>query len=291
VRSLIAGAGYIGLKLAERLVDAGSEVFTLSRRGRSVSGAVGIAADLTDRNTLSNLPERIERVFYTASANGFSDEAYFQAYVRGLQNLTKVLLSKESSLQQILFTSSTGVYGESSGAEVDETSSPEPKGFSGRRLLEGEMFLQSLPIRTTAVRFGGIYGPQRTRLIDEVRSQRVWDRQALEAYSNRIHQEDCARVLEFLSEQQGATLHEVFIGVDDEPVPLGKVVHWIAEQLHIPLKLESARLQAGAGGFSAQRGNQRGNKCCINKKLRNLGFEFKYPSYREGFGALLHQIR
>jgi len=42
MKVLVAGAGYVGLRLAERLVVSGAEVFTLSRSGRSVLGATGL---------------------------------------------------------------------------------------------------------------------------------------------------------------------------------------------------------------------------------------------------------
>ena len=77
-------------------------------------------------------------VFYTTSAGGSDDEAYRKAYVDGPRNLLGTLSTRGETVRRFFLTSSTGVYGQSNGEWVDESSPTEPGSFSGRRLLEGE---------------------------------------------------------------------------------------------------------------------------------------------------------
>ena len=96
------------------------------------------------------------------------------------------------------FASSTSVYAQHQGEWVDETSPTESESFSGRCIRHGEQLLADYPWPAVAVRFGGIYGPGRTRLIDSVRDGSASRSPGAPIYTNRIHRDDCARVLEHL---------------------------------------------------------------------------------------------
>ena len=98
---------------------------------------------------------------------------------------------------------------------MDETSETSPREFSGRRLLEGEqLFLQS-PFPATIVRMAGIYGPGRTRLIDQVRRGEAICQTGEPRYTNRIHRDDCAGVLRHLMSLSSPDA--MYLGTDHEP--------------------------------------------------------------------------
>ena len=63
----------------------------------------------------------------------------------------------------MLFVSSTAVYGDAGGDWIDESTTPEPGGFSGRIIREAEELLFSrlggTGITPVVLRLGGIYGP------------------------------------------------------------------------------------------------------------------------------------
>ena len=167
-RVLIAGCGYVGTALVARLAADGHAVWTLRRSGAAPApGATAIRADLSDVDALRRLPPRLESVFYTASADGMDDRAYRTAYVDGLRHLLAAL--DGHPIRRIVFASSTGVYAQSHGEWVDEESPAEPTHFSGKRLLEGERLLALARFPATVVRFAGIYGPGRARLVERVR--------------------------------------------------------------------------------------------------------------------------
>jgi uncharacterized protein YbjT (DUF2867 family) len=72
------------------------------------------------------------------------------------------------------------------------------RSFSGRCIRAGEQLLWDSGWPAVVVRFGGIYGPGRTRLIDSVRDGSATRPAGPPIFTNRIHRDDCARVLEHL---------------------------------------------------------------------------------------------
>src|SRR5688572_29162209 len=170
---LIAGCGYVGSALARARVARGDNVFGLRRNPVDMpSGVVPIAADLAVPRSLAELPAAIDVVVYAASPGGRDDAFYRTAYVEGLRNLIAALAKQGQAPRRTIFVSSTAVYGQSRGEWVDETSETAPEHFSGRRLLEAETLLRESGLPGVVLRLGGVYGPRRTRLIDEVRQGR-----------------------------------------------------------------------------------------------------------------------
>jgi len=278
-RILIAGCGDVGSILGLDLVQAGHQVWGLKRHPATLpAGIQPLAADLTDSATLFGLPPALDFVFYTAAADGFSETCYRRAYVEGVRNLLAALARADQRPRRILFTSSTSVYAQHQGEWVDEDSPAEAAGFSGHSLREGETLLWNGPCPATVVRFGGIYGPGRSRLIDSVRRGAATCVERPPVYTNRIHRDDAAAVLRHL--MAFADPAPLYLGVDDYPAPQCEVMRWLAEQLGAP---EPRVVTTAEGAEAAMRASKR----CRNARLRATGFCFRYPSYREGYAALL----
>jgi nucleoside-diphosphate-sugar epimerase len=278
-RILIAGAGYVGGALAARLAADRHAVFGLRRRPAELpAGVTPIAADLGDPASLRALPDALDAVVYAASAGGGGEPAYRAAYVDGPRHLVEALARRSDPPRRLLFTSSTAVYGQAGGEWVDETSPTEPVDYRGRVLLEGERWLAAGPIPSTVLRLGGIYGPGRTRLVDAVRAGRAALAPGGPHYTNRIHRDDCAGALRHLLGL--AAPAGCYVGVDDEPADRADVLRWLAARLRAPAPREDP---AAAPDPDARGGNKR----CSNARLRAAGWRPLYPSYREGYAALL----
>ena len=277
-RILIAGCGDVGSALGLRLAAAGHEVFGLRRNAAALpAGIHPVRADLAEPAALSGLPPSIESVVYLAAADRYDDAAYERAYVRGPRNLIRALAASSGSLQRLVFVSSTGVYAQSAGEWVDEDSPTEPLRFSGKRLLEGERLVRSGPLPCVVVRFAGIYGPGRNRL-----QQRVIDGKPCQEtppyYTNRIHRDDCAAVLQHVLDLGEPS--QVYVGVDCEPATQCAVMDWLARRLGV-----AAPPRIGPrDGVDASRG---GNKRCRNARLLASGYRFIYPSFREGYARII----
>lgn len=276
---LIAGCGYVGTALGSLLAAEGHTVWGLRRHPAALpSGIQPLEADLTSSETLQTLPPAVDWLFYTAAPDTHDDAAYRGVYVEGLNNLLNALSLQQAHPRRVFLTSSTGVYGESSGAWVDETSPAQPAEFGGIRLLEGERLLLDGPFPATVLRLGGLYGPGRASLIEQVRRGEIaWDDES-PVYFNRIHRDDAAGALRHLM-----TLPDpdpIYLGVDHEPTTLAVLLDWLAQALGVPPTRpgESSRVRTA---------RHPANKRCRNAKLVTSDYVFRYPTFREGYAALL----
>jgi nucleoside-diphosphate-sugar epimerase len=276
---LIAGCGYVGTALGGGLAAAGHVVWGLRRGAEGLPPSIRhLGANLTAPQTLHALPPGLDVVFYTAAPNGSDDAAYRTIYVDGLRHLLEALARQRQSPRRVFLTSSTAVYAQSTGEWVDETSPTEPQHFTGSRVLEGEKLLLAGPFPATVLRLGGIYGPGRSGLIERVRQGLAACRDGPPLYTNRIHRDDCAGALHHLMTlSQPDTL---YIGADHEPADQCAVLRWLADQLGAP----PPRVEAASGADTRR---QRTNKRCHNGKLVASGYVLRYPTYREGYTALL----
>ena len=278
-RVLIAGCGYVGAALGAALDRESHAVFGLRRRAASLPwGVRPIEADLAIPSSLRELPPQLDFVFFLAAPGGRDDALYRGLYVEGLRNLLAALVEQKQRPKRVFLASSTSVYGQKDGEWVDEGSPTEPASFPGRRLLESEALLAAGPFPGTVVRFGGIYGPRRTSLVERLRSGRVVYQAEPPRYTNRIHRDDCAGALRHL--MQLAEPEALYVGVDCEPAPEAAVYAWLAGVLGGPPP------RAGSPDETAdpERG---GNKRCRNARLLASGYAFRYPSFREGYAAVL----
>ncbi len=210
------------------------------------------------------------------AAEASNEKAYRAAYVDGLRNVLDAVDRQAVPPTRILFVSSTAVYPDAAGAVVDESTPTVPTRFSGRVLLEAEDLLLARAEQATAtvLRLGGIYGPGRTRLIDQVRSGKAMIPDQPK-HTNRIHRDDAAAMIVHLATMAGRPA-PVYLGVDDDAAEYGEVLRFLAATLHRPEPPVGPASDGGAG-----------DKRCSNRRIRSTGFEFAYPSYKEGYRAIL----
>jgi nucleoside-diphosphate-sugar epimerase len=274
---LIAGCGDVGCLLGTELTQQGHTVYGLRRNVDALPDCIHpIEANLT--GIIHDLPKQVDYVFYMASAGKYKDSAYYQAYVLGLKNLLQTLQGQ--TIKRFFFISSSSVFGQNDGEVVNESSPTHDNSFSTKRLLEGEAIALESDFPSTVVRFGGIYGPGRTHLIDLVRTGKSHCME--DVWSNRIHSTDCAGLLTHLfnlNESHPESLESLYVGVDNQPTLACEVYEWLADELSMPEvehkeASENARLM-------------RSNKRISNAKIRATGYEFRYPTYKEGYLELI----
>ena len=272
-RVLIAGCGDVGNECGRRLSGLGMEVFGVRRNAAAVDACINaIACDLTKPEALRAVPKDVDAVIYCMTPGERSETRYRAVFVEAQQRLIDHL----SGLSRWIFVSSTSVYGQSGGEWVDETSATEPSRYNGRVLLEGEQVAQRSGLDYTNVRFGGIYGPGRMRLLSLVeRCEPCVESPA--QYTNRIHRDDCAELLVFALRTD--LEHQLFLGVDDYPAPAHEVRDWLADQLEVDRPPRNPTPSAV------------GSKRCANARIRQAGYRFVFPTFREGFVGVLKSRR
>jgi nucleoside-diphosphate-sugar epimerase len=274
MKVLVAGCGDLGTEVGLRLAAAGHEVVGLRRSPQRLPAPiVGVGGDLAT-GRIADLPADTEVVVYPAAAGERSEAAYLGTYVAGPQHVLDALARAGARPRRFVFVSSTAVYGTDDGSWVDEDTPPEPSSWSGEILLDAEVAVQDRAPSPTVVRLSGIYGPGRTRLIDQVREGRAVVPDP-PVYANRIHRDDAAAAIVHLL-LAVAEPAACYLGSDRAPVDRGEVVRWLATQLGVA--------PPPSGPDQRSRG---GNKRCRSDRLVATGFRFAFPTYREGYAAVL----
>lgn len=273
---LIIGCGDIGVELGRRLHHSGHEIYGVRRQPRNLPQFIhAIGADFMDAAELKKQLAQlaVDYVIVTLTPAAFNPDAYERCFGEGTRN---ILAALSAAPKRLLFVSSTGVYHQSGGEWVDEDSATEPRQFSGKHILAAEKIVLNIPWPATIVRFGGIYGPGRLRLIKQL--QERGSLTASKNFSNRIHRDDCAGMLEHLLmlDARGATVADCYLGVDSEPAPLQDVQLYLAKSIGLTPSV--------AAENTKQRG---GNKRCSNKRIVASGYQFEYPNYRAGYQMVL----
>ncbi len=275
---LIAGCGDVGSRLGTQLHAAGWQVYGLRRSVAALpEGIIPVAGDLNAADCPAQWPHGpLDYLVYAAAATDHDEAGYRRAYVDGLRNTLGWLEERGQSPKRLIFVSSSGVYAQDGGVWVDEQSPAEPTRFSGSVMLEAEDVARNSGIPATVVRLTGIYGPGREWLLKQVRmGYRVVSEPPL--YANRLHADDCAGLLAFLlqADVTGKPLDDLYIGVDDAPAPLHEVVAWLRDYMGVTEWADESTVRRA------------GSKRCSNARARALGWVPRYPTFREGYAAVL----
>lgn len=281
-RVLIAGCGDLGLRVAQLLAIENSTNCSWGLRRQpnlesthDIPSFTWIAADLTQPDTLRDLPKDITHVLYTAAPNARTEADYRAVYREGLERL--VLAVAAPSLQRVLFVSSTAVYGAHGAQWIDEDTPTAPKSFNGRVLLETEQWLykQNTQFETLSLRLSGIYGPGRSYLLERLRTGQATAPMTESHWVNRIHIEDAA----------AAVVHLMNL-------PNPKPIYLVTDSTPLPMRVLYDALAKLVGGPTPPAGDAPasiGSKRLSNARLRDSGFTLKWPDSREGHAALMSE--
>ena len=296
MRVVVVGCGYVGLALAGQLDARSHEVVGVRRSNAGLdavdavgSGVEAVRADATDPESLSALPDA-DAVVFAASSGGRGADAARKVYVDGLANVVDEYGSRAAPPDRLVYTSSTGVYGDHDGGWVDEETPVDPTTEKTRVLAEAERIAteraSEAGIDGTVVRFAGLYGPERYRLDRDV------DGPVTAGYLNMVHRDDAAGSIRYLLETDRARDRVVLV-VDDEPVGKHVFADWLADACGVrrPEKLsKDERVAAGNLSAAAER-RIRTSKRCSNALLRELGYEFAHPTFRSGYRDAVRAYR
>lgn len=257
---LIFGLGYSATRLAQRLAAQG---WTIESTGKA--GTISF----DDADAVRSAIARASHILSSVPPQGEVDPV-LSAYSDALSSC---------SAGWIGYLSSSGVYGNTGGAWVDETA---PIG-SGRRNARAaaDAAWQTLSLPVHIFRLPGIYGPGRSALdrIREGRARRIDDPAQI---FSRIHVEDIiSGVIAGLSGPAG-----IYNLADDLPCSQNQVIEFGSELLGLsppPMQtLDEADLSPMARAFYAE------NRRVANLKAKRLlNWQPRYADYRAGLAACL----
>lgn len=276
---LVLGCGYLGRRVADAWKTAGHDVSAVTRSAERAATLAGaglnpVVADLT-RETPEFPP--VDSAIFAVSWDRNSGTTPRQVYLEGLQRAVDGLTKTSPKLRTFVFVSTTGVYGDGEGGEVDESTACRPTRESGQAYVEAERFLADSPLgdRAIVLRLAGIYGPGRIPLLNELQRQEPLAVRE-EASLNLIHVDDAVTTI--LACEERAPRPSLYCVADGHPVRRGEWYRAVASAFGLP---EPVFGQPAADG-----GRRGGDKLVRNDKLRReIDPPFRYPSYREGLAA------
>ena len=256
-RFFIFGLGYTAKRIATALESRGWEVIATGRDGQlSFDDQGSVRLGLADAShVLSSIPP-----------GGEGLDPVLDRYSDGLRGK-----------RWIGYLSSTGVYGDTGGAWVDESA---PIG-TGRRSARSEADLAWQALGAHVFRLPGIYGAGRS-VVERVTAGTAQRIDMPDQVFSRVHVDDIVSgVMAALDAPAG-----VYNLADDCPASQNRLIEEACRLLRREpptlLTLEQANLSPMARGFYAE------NRRVANGKARRvLGWVPQFPTYREGLASLL----
>ena len=198
---LIAGCGYTGTRLARRLMGGGA-VLALVRGAASAAALLGegipaVAAEFGQEAPpgFLDLPQELASVVYLAPPQAVGTEDL------RLARFLRVL--GQARPEVFVYISTTGVYGDTRGAAVDEASPVAPQENRSKQRWDAERqvaaWCGARDVRPVILRVPALYGPRRLPLDRLQRGEPVL-REEDSGPGNRIHVDDlvsaCVAALE-----------------------------------------------------------------------------------------------
>ncbi len=302
MRIFVAGAsGAIGTHLVPRLIDRGHDVVGTFRSAPSAErvralGAQAIELDLLDARAVQEavLEAQPEAIVHEATA--LKDVRFsrnldktFAATNRLRTDGTDALLAaaREAGVRRFVAQSFASMRYAREGSWVKSEDDPlDPTPVAGTR--ESNAAMRHLDGVVTdaggvALRYGGFYGAGDDGWVGPIRKRQFPIVGSGAGVVSFVHLDDAAAATVLAVEQDVAGVYNI---VDDEPAPIREWVPVLADVVgakpprHFPRWL--ARIFAGEGGVMMGTESRGASNA---KAKRELGWELRYPSWRQGFAA------
>ncbi len=261
-RFFIFGLGYSAARIAARLEARGWEVVSTGSGGtRSFDDHGSVRMALADAShVLSSVPPGGEGIDPVLETYGDALAGKWLGYL-----------------------SSTGVYGDTGGAWVDESAALVGFGGTGRRSARSICDLSWLSVGALAFRLPGIYGPGRS-ILERLREGRAYRIDLAGQVFSRVHVDDIASGV-MTALETGAPPGAYNLS-DDLPCSQNLLVELGCRLLDCRLpplqSLDEAQLSPMARGFYAEN-----RRVANGKAKRVLGWRPSYPDYMTGLRSLL----
>ena len=293
------GAGAIGTRLIRQLIERGHRVTATTRdpAKRAALQSVGVRAVVVDGLDSAAVGEAVATaepdavVHQMTALAGKLDPKHFdrsfaltnRLRTEGLDHL--LAAAQACGVRQIVAQSYTGWPNIRSGGWVkdeDDPLDPDPP-RAQRESLAAIRYLEETVRKAdgTVLRYGGFYGDASDAMIPLVRKRQFPLVGGGPGYMSWVHLDDAATATVLALEQDA---RGVFNIVDDEPAPASEWLPYLAECVGAkqPLRLPVwvARLAAGEVAVSMLT-RTRGSSNARAK--RELGWELRWPSWRQGF--------
>ena len=283
---LIVGCGYVGSRLAHRL-GTDFDVTAVVRSPASVKaleqqGIKAVAIDFDKARLGAHIPERLEQAatFYLAPPppQGESD-----------LRLDRFLQLAAVPPASFIYMSTTGVYGDTRGALVDESTPVAPQTERARRRVSAEEMIRvwctERRVRRVILRVPGIYGPERLPL-ERLRAHEAAIRPDEAGISNRIHVDDLVEACVVAAGNPEA--RGVYNVTDGNSCSSTEFLDRVAHLAHLPppprVSMDEAQLTFSPERLSFLNESRRVSN---DRMLKHLGVKLRYADMDEGIRQAL----
>lgn len=260
----IIGCGYVGKAIAQQWKSAGHCVSVTTRNPKRIPELNEIADRvilLQEDNLSEILKETLsEQHVILLSLAADNTSLYESTYLHTAQALAKAA-QHLPKLKQIIYTSSTSVYGEHQGNWVDENTQLAPSNANTKILVKTEQTLQLLQTETCSVcifRLGEIVGPGR-EIADRLKRMNGQPLPGTgENFTNFSELDDIVNAIDFAMSHQLAGIYNL---CGDLHIPRKELYHQLCKKHGLPHVT-----------WSASSSIHGGNKRVCSQKLKNAGF-------------------
>ncbi|MBD0283628.1 MAG: NAD(P)-dependent oxidoreductase [Thermoleophilaceae bacterium] len=298
----VAGAsGAIGSRLVPQLIDRGHEVIgTFKSPGNAervrALGAEPIALDLLDRRAVREAVLGSEPDAIIHQATALADLRDFKHFDRSFAQTnrlrsegTDALLAaaREAGVRRFVAQSfASARYARVGGPIKNEEDPLDPTPVPAMRETDAAMRYLDRAVTDAggiALRYGSFYGAANDGLLDPVRRRQFPIVGDGGGFTSFVHLEDAAAATVLALERDGPAIYNI---VDDEPAPVREWLPVLADVLGAkpPRRVPRWLARLFAGEAVVMMGTE--SRGASNAKAkRELGWELRYPSWREGFVA------
>jgi len=288
MKIIILGCGYIGTALAHLAKSQGHAVLGVVRSEKSKQqlesvGIPSLAFDISGSDW-SALPNDVDTVVYAASTGGGGSDAYTLAYDLGVKNAIR--WAEQSKVRCFIFTSSTGVYRQDEGARVTEESVAGGEAIADIILAGEKSVLNSKIQNTRVLRLGGLYGPGRHHMLNQLlRGELVFGGRT-DHLINYLHRDDAASAI-LAAALSGPSGRRIYNITDGHPIRKDELIIWTAKKLG---KGEPVfDINAPAGPRMQRGGRTQPSRFVDNSRaLHELNWRPRFSSISAGLTEIIH---
>ena len=279
-RILIVGCGDVGMRLLPLLVKK-FRVFALTSSPEKMpllrqAGAIPILGNLDAADTLWRLPHLAAQVIHLAppQAEGSMDTR--------THNLLQILSQGTGFIRQLVYISTTGVYGDCQGAVIDETQALVPKSARAIRRVSAEGQIRAWgnahAVQVQILRVPGIYAQDRLP-IDRLKRQSPALQASEDVYTNHIHADDLARLITYVLFRGQS--QRVINACDSSHLKMGDYFDLVAETFDLPKPPRVSQQELSKLVDPMMLSFMSESRQIQNHRLKELRFALQYPTVQD----------
>lgn len=281
---LIVGAGYTARFLYQQLSHQ-STVYTLSRSQSFLNNTLHFSANLDEVESLSlleSIDEKQLNIYYLAPPKPEGlDESRVQHFILALNKLKLPL--------NIVYISTSGVYGNRNGDWVDEQVPAKPETDRAKRRVSAEnqvLALNQQPtISSMVLRVPGIYGPGRLP-VEKIKQRNQIISEEECGFTNLIHVIDLSSIC--IAAIEKGNSGEIYNVSDTQPIKSSAYYKYVAELAELP-KPEEVSYKTALATFDSKRLSflQESRRLVVDKMLTTLQPKLQFTDVKKGIQQAL----